>query len=101
MDLCCVSTTENTCHINGFLRVYYNTHLCSEGAVDVPHTTYQSEEGVLLLLSEYVLPKKVLCRNLNLSLFYSLYWFYKLGWLQLLSVQVDMYATNKILISQH
>lgn len=88
--------------LTDFWGVYHeNTHLCSEGAVDVLHTTYQFVAGVSLLLSVCELPKKVLCRNLNLNFFYSLYWFYKLGWLQLLSEQVDMYAMNKILIRQY
>lgn len=90
------------CNLNDFLRVFYSdTHLCSGDAVDVQHTTYQSEADASLLLSEYEFPKMVLYSNLNLSSFYSLYWFYKLGWLQLLSGQVDMYAINKILISQY
>lgn len=50
-----------------------NTYLCSEGAVDGLHTTYQFEVDVSLLLSEYEFPKKVLYRNLNLNFFYNLY----------------------------
>lgn len=78
-----------------------STHLCNEDAVDGLHTTYQFEEDVSLLLSEYEFPKKVLYRNWNLNFFYNLYWFYKLVWLQLLSGRVGMYAMSKILISQY
>lgn len=97
-----VSTSENIGHYSNVLRVYHNkTHLCSEGAADVLHITYQFEVGVSLLLSAYEFPKKVLYRNLNLSFSYSLYWFYKLGWLQLLSGQVDMYARDRTSISPY
>lgn len=95
-----ITKTNAIWHLNDFLRIYHhNTHLCSAGAEDVLRTTYRFGVGVSLLLSGCEFPKKGLCRNLNLSLFYSLYWFYKLGWLQLLSAQVDMYATNKILVN--
>lgn len=83
-----------------FLRVYSNdTHLCNEDAVGVLHTAYQFEVDASPLLIECEFPKMVLYRNLNLSWFCNLYCFYKLGQLQLLSGQVDMYAKNTILIN--